>query len=194
MLLQKWLDMIPSINPFIQKPRPPTKLYTHPWVGILHRFQIFTDSRGPLGGGWVWGCLGATHTYMCSQWSCREVMFSVLSVCSPGDLMWPLPMMYWTSLYRAPFLQCFECLRPIWCCTSPHPPPLNCTVHSDPPPPRYCSAEDPLADIWWLATKACSVGKRAIRLLPAYLLVKTVFKSNPLDDNDNYDNRKIIIA
>ena len=38
------------------------------------------------------------------QWSCEKVMFSVLSVCSHGGwgLMWLLPMMLWTSLYRVP--------------------------------------------------------------------------------------------
>ena len=41
------------------------------------------------------------------QWSCRKVMFSVISVCRSvclsvhgGALMWPLPMMFWTTPYR----------------------------------------------------------------------------------------------
>ena len=38
------------------------------------------------------------------QWSCANNVFTrvCLSVCGRGDPMWPLPMMDWILLYRAP--------------------------------------------------------------------------------------------
>ena len=41
------------------------------------------------------------YSYSVRQWSCGNVIFSVVSVCSRGGgPMWPLPMMHWTSPYR----------------------------------------------------------------------------------------------
>ena len=75
--------------------------------------------------------LVCTCIFSNNQRSCGKVMFSVVSVCLPvhkkeWDIVWPLPMMHRTLLYRDP---CPPGMGP-YCITTP------------------CSS----VDIWWLPT------------------------------------------
>ena len=75
-----------------------------------------------------------------------------LSIClSTGVAMWPLSMMPWTSLYKAPQSKL------------PHPPPDirrgNQWSQADPPPPirpGTLLALPPATDIWWPTLETCS--------------------------------------
>ena len=114
------------------------------------------------------------------QRCCGKVMFSIVSVYRGGrGLMWPSPMMHWTSPCREP-------LTP----ASPPPRTWNLTAQSSPGfhglGTRTGTPHG--TDIWWSRVETCSnlftwdpppsngteahtVGKRAVRILLEYFLV-----------------------
>ena len=107
------------------------------------------------------------------QQSCGSVMFSQVSVWEgEGVLMWPLPMMLWISLHRAPWPWPLTLPTYQWQLVA-FTGDLFRLVH-------YLTVQSPPPHWHWymVAIKACTVDKRAVRIiLECFLVVTDVYHS-----------------
>ena len=103
----------------------------------LREYLLWVTVRG-------YSCVTSALTFLfpASKRICGKRRFSQVSVCSQRGPMWPLPMMHWTSLYRA---------RPLIPNLGPTPVPLLLTSGGHQwRPVKTCSFEDLSHQYWHL--------------------------------------------